>query len=97
MKQPPFTLPFEPVRRVRHGRPVEPHAEDEKLHQAVVALRHAGHVVYRAGADHKVDGRLLSTSQLYAVAVSKPSIALPAAPADVAPGRRRRLCKVSTQ
>ena len=63
-----LALPFDLPPRVRHGRAVIARPEDGMLHEAVIALRRLGHQVYRAGADHKVDGRLLSTSQLLAVA-----------------------------
>ncbi len=63
-------LPFQPPARIRHGRPVEPRAENEALYDAILVLRRAGRQVYRAGADHKVDGRLLSTRELFALAAS---------------------------
>jgi hypothetical protein len=64
-------LPFQPPSRIRHGRPVEARAENEALYAAVLTLRRAGRQVYRAGADHKVDGRLLSTHDLLALAASE--------------------------
>jgi hypothetical protein len=70
MTQAQLTLPFAPPARVRHGRSVAARPEDDMVHGAVLALRRLGHQVYRAGADHKVDGRLLSTRQLAALAGS---------------------------
>ncbi|MEI9983618.1 MAG: hypothetical protein WDN69_10695 [Aliidongia sp.] len=66
-------LPLEPTPRLRHGRIVEPHAEAEGLYDAVLILRRHGRTVYRAGAEHKVDGRLLSTRQLLALARNAPA------------------------
>jgi hypothetical protein len=65
-------LPFGPPRRVRYGQSVAPRPEDEALHRAVLALRRAGQPVYRAGADHKVGDRLVSTPQLLALAEALP-------------------------
>ena len=52
-----------PPRTARH-RAVAPRPEREPLYQAILALRRHGHVVYRAGADHQVDGKRLSDDQL---------------------------------
>ncbi len=68
MTETQLLFPFQPPARIRHGRPVEPRAENEALYAAILALRRAGWPVYRAGADHKVDGRLLSTRDLFALA-----------------------------
>lgn len=52
-----------PPRTARH-RPVQAHPEAVEVYGAVEALRAAGHSVYRAGALHQVDGKLLTTEQL---------------------------------
>ena len=70
MTQAQLTLPLAPAARVRHGRPVSARPEDEVVYETVRALRRLGRQVYRAGADHKVDGRLLSTRQLIELACS---------------------------
>ena len=65
---PQLPLPFTPPRRVRHGRQVVSRPERTEVHDAVIALRRASFAVYRAGADHKVGDRLLSTQQLLRLA-----------------------------
>jgi hypothetical protein len=42
--------------------------EKKAVFDAVVRLRRAGRQVYAAGRDHRVDGKLLSTAQLLAIA-----------------------------
>ena len=51
-----------------NGRKQPARAEQLSIHSAAVALRRLGTTVYRSGADHKVGGRLLSTSQLLELA-----------------------------
>ena len=60
-----LTLPLAPALRVRHGRRVSPQAESDDLYAAVLFLRRdAGRTVYRAGAEHQVDGEsFLSTRE----------------------------------
>ncbi len=53
----------DPPRTARH-RPVQPQREADALYRAVQALRAAGHRVYRCGALHRVDERLLTTADL---------------------------------
>ena len=65
-----LVLPLDPPLRLRYGQVVEPRAETDELYRAVMSLRRTGRTVYRAGADHQVDGRLLSTRQLVALALS---------------------------
>jgi hypothetical protein len=62
-----LALPLERTARVRRGRRVRPRPEDERLYHAVLALRGAGHRVYRAGAFHKIDDRAVTTEQLLAL------------------------------
>ena len=38
--------------------------ESDTLYEVIVILRRHGHAVYRAGADHLVDGKRLSADQL---------------------------------
>jgi len=57
----------EPPRTARH-RPVGVQREDAALYRAVETLRAAGRRVYRAGALHRVDGRLLTTAELLRLA-----------------------------
>ena len=61
-------LPFDPPARVRYGKRVGARAEDSAIYDAVLAFRRAGIPVYRAGAEHKVGDRLLSTPQLLELA-----------------------------
>ena len=53
-----------PAQRRRAGR------EEDRIFDAVRRLRKAGSAVYAAGRDHQVDGRLLTTPQLLAIAAS---------------------------
>jgi len=53
----------DPPYTARH-RPAGVQREDERLYRAVRALRLAGRKVYRAGALHRVDERLLTTNEL---------------------------------
>jgi hypothetical protein len=56
---------FDPPRQRRgSGR------ESSLLLDAVVLLRRIGHRVYRAGHQHQVDGKLLSTAQLLELAAT---------------------------
>lgn len=61
-------LPFDAPARVRYGKRVGARAEDSAIYEAVLAFRRAGIPVYRAGAEHKVGDRLLSTPQLLGLA-----------------------------
>lgn len=45
-----------------------PKAAKATIHEAVLALRRAGNVVYQAGTDHNFNGRVISTRQLIAAA-----------------------------
>ncbi|WP_244939509.1 hypothetical protein, partial [Azospirillum doebereinerae] len=57
-------LPLDaPPRTARH-RPVAVQREDAALYRAVEVLRAAGWRVYRAGALHRADDRLLTTAEL---------------------------------
>ena len=67
---PQLDLPLGPPSRTRRGREVAARPEDEAVHAAVLLLRRRGIPVYRAGADHKVGDRLLTTADLIAVANS---------------------------
>jgi len=57
----------EPPRTARH-RPVGVQREAATLYRAVETLRAAGRRVYRCGALHRVDGRLLTTAELLRLA-----------------------------
>lgn len=52
-----------PQQRNRRQRP-----EEEAVMTAVITLRRTGRQVYAGGRAHQVDGRLLSTDQLLALA-----------------------------
>jgi hypothetical protein len=67
---PQLDLPLGPPTRTRRGREAAIRPEDRAVHEAVLLLRRRGIPVYRAGADHKVGERLLSTADLIAVAKS---------------------------
>jgi hypothetical protein len=67
---PQLDLPLGRPTRTRRGRAVAARPEDEAVHEAVMSLRRQGIPVYRAGADHKVGDRLLTTADLIAVAKS---------------------------
>jgi hypothetical protein len=69
---PQMSLPFDPPRRVRRGRPVASRSESAEIYGAAVALRRAGWRVYRAGADHKVGDRLVNSEQLLALVGALP-------------------------
>lgn len=56
-----------PPRTSRH-RPAQPAPEDPAVYLAVLALRGVGRWVYRSDAQHRVDGRLLSSAQLLRLA-----------------------------
>lgn len=56
-----------PPRTARH-RPVKPQREDEGLYRAILILRESGRRVYRSGALHHVDERLLSAGDLVQLA-----------------------------
>jgi hypothetical protein len=62
-----LVLALDSGKRVRHGRPVLPRAEDELVYRVVIALRRAGHRVYRSGAYHRVGDRAVTTKQLLAL------------------------------
>jgi hypothetical protein len=47
-----------------------PAREPEMVLDAVTVLRKVGHRVYAAGRDHQVDGKLLSSVQLLAMAAA---------------------------
>lgn len=53
----------QPPRTARH-RPVRAQREEPGVYQAVEALRVSGRRVYRNGALHQVDGKLLTTAEL---------------------------------
>ncbi len=64
----PQLLPLtDPPRTARH-RPVGVQREAETLYHAVEVLRAVGRRVYRCGALHRVDGRLLTTADLLRLA-----------------------------
>lgn len=65
-----------PPRTARH-RPVAVQPETEALYRAVQALRAAGHRVYRSGALHRVDDRLLTTADLIRLRRADPRCGLP--------------------
>jgi hypothetical protein len=75
-------LPLDSTPRLRRGQVVEPRAETDELYRAVMSLRCTARTVYCAGADHQVDGRLLSTRQLVVLAHS-------VTPAPLAPTSKR--------
>lgn len=50
--------------RTARRRPVQARPEEDDVYDAVSALRAAGRAVYRSGALHRVDGKLLTTAQL---------------------------------
>jgi hypothetical protein len=62
MKEKQLALFEDPPQR-RRGRKIEP-----SIFEAIGVLRRRGCQVYAAGRDHQVDGKLLSTPQLLALA-----------------------------
>lgn len=71
----PLDLAQQP--RVRNGRHVVATPENEGVYEAIMVLRRAGISVYRAGALHKVDGRLLTTNEMINVADIKQNASKP--------------------
>lgn len=63
MKEAPLPLRYGPA-LVRHRKEVDARPEAVDLYQAIVALRHSGRTVYRSGANHKVDGAVLTYQEL---------------------------------
>jgi len=70
-------LDLAPQPRIRHGRHAAATPENEGVYEAIMKLRRAGVSVYRAGALHKVDGRLLTTSEMIKTADFKQNASKP--------------------
>jgi hypothetical protein len=63
-------LPFRPAGRVRRGKVVAARPEQLALYEAVLLLRKAGYRVRRAGVNHLVDDRHLSSTELLKLAAA---------------------------